>query len=338
MEGAARPSGAATVAGLFVYPMKSCRGVSLACARVAPQGLALAEGPLVPVDRQWCVCGDDGLVQDQRIQPKLALLHVAITAPGAAGAAGRLVLSVEGSPELGELALPVEESAYTDGERVMVSDRYKNLWFGRALSGYCAGQEAADWITRFIRLHSKMKTDERFRIVRFASGEQGRHLSESFRGKSPIAQRARPGDTAGFADCAPVHLLSEESLADLSGRLPADSRVEQPVSFRRFRPNILLRGAAAPYAEDGLWEFAVGAATFRQLGPTGRCVIPTTNPETGVRDEEEQPRATLLEYRPLPYGAGPHGGPTLGIWAAPDACGEVAVGDAVRPLGPEARL
>jgi len=206
------------------------------------------------------------------------------------------------------------------------------------LSGYCAGNKAAEWITSFIHLHSRMARSERFRIVRFASGEQGRHLSEAFGGKSPLARRARPGDTAAFADCAPLHLLSEESLSDLGDRLPPSSSVERPVSLRRFRPNIVLRGAHEPYAEDSLWHFAIGPATFRQLGPTGRCVIPTTSPETGVRDEDEQPRATLLDYRPLPYGAGVHGGPTLGIWAAPDSGGDIALGDVVRALAAEARL
>jgi len=332
-QGEPASAGQAEVAGLFVYPLKSCRGVALERARVTPQGLAPAEGPLEAVDRQWCVCGEGGLVQDQRVQPKLATLHVALDVPSR-----YLTLSVEGRPELGELRLPLAESAYTSGRRVLVSDRHRNRWFGRALSGYCAGDDAAEWITRFIHLHNRVSRDERFRIVRFASGEQGRRLSEAFGGKSPIAQRARQGDTAAFADCAPLHLLSEESLADLGGRLPPGSRVERPVSLRRFRPNIVLRGFDSPYAEDGLWHFAVGPASFRQLGPTGRCVIPTTDPETGDRDEDEQPRATLLSYRPLPYGDGPHGGPTLGIWAAPDECGEVAVGDIVRALGAAARL
>ena len=61
-----------------------------------------------------------------------------------------------------------------------------------------------------------------------------------------------------------------------------------------------------------------GGCTLRGLGVTGRCVIPTTDQATGIRDHAtEEPRATLLQYRPLPYGDGPHGGPVLGIWAAP---------------------
>ena len=75
---------------------------------------------------------------------------------------------------------------------------------------------------------------------------------------------------------------------------------------------------------------------FRNLGVSGRCVIPTTDPTTGTRDDDEQPREVMLGYRPLPYGGGPHGGPTLGIWAAPTAlpggvpaC-RVRVGDPIR--------
>ena len=103
--------------------------------------------------------------------------------------------------------------------------------------------------------------------------------------------------------------------------------------LRRFRPNILIGGAIKPYDEDDWAQFTFGkSAGFRQLGLTGRCVIPTTSPVTGVRDDDEEPRNTMLDYRLLPYGTGVHGGPTLGIWVAPCTSDEtkfVRVGDRV---------
>ena len=135
-------------------------------------------------------------------------------------------------------------------------------------------------------------------------GETGRFwcCCERFCGHFPGSRpgkRAAPGDTAGFADCAPYHLISEGSLADLTARLPAGGAVERPVSVKRFRPNVVVGGVAA-YQEDLASTVHVGAgggvggvggsgrlATFRNLGLSGRCVIPTTDPTTGERDRDE---------------------------------------------------
>jgi hypothetical protein len=49
-------------------------------------------------------------------------------------------------------------------------------------------------------------------LARYNSGAD-RRISEAFRGKSVIAQRAaETSDSAAFADCAPLHLLSLASL------------------------------------------------------------------------------------------------------------------------------
>ena len=131
---------------------------------------------------------------------------------------------------------------------------------------------------------------------------------------------SHPGGTASVC-----RLLSTASLADLARRLPAGSAVERPVNAQRFRPNIVVEGLGA-YGEDGLASFTLGptaSMSFRQLGATGRCVIPTTHPTQGHRDEEEEPRSTLMRYRPRPYGDGVHGGPVFGVWVAPDEAGGI---------------
>mmetsp|Transcript_16133 Transcript_16133/g.31567 ORF Transcript_16133/g.31567 Transcript_16133/m.31567 type:complete len:332 (+) Transcript_16133:2-997(+) len=325
-----------SVQALYIYPVKSCGGVALDSAVVTPQGLGLWQkksGVALPLDRQWCVCDEDGFVQDIRVQPKMATVTVEL---------------VEGSshirlsePGVSSLTLPVTEDWYTGSEHpeVIVSDRHKSMWFGRPLTGRCAGAEAETWITNFIHSHNSIARSEKFRIVRFMSGTAGtgevpqRQLSKSFKGKSIIAKRAKTNDTAAFADCAPYHLVSSSSLEDLSRRTAENSSLELPLATARFRPNIVISGMA-PYAEDDCWVLKIAGCQFRQLGPTGRCVIPTTDPQTGIRNEDEQPRATLMEYRPRPYGDGAHGGPTFGIWLVPDDVGvEIAINSEVlKPL------
>lgn len=55
------------VTGLFVYPVKSCRGISLSSAQLEKTGLAW--------DRRWCVVKQaTGRFVTQREHPKLALV------------------------------------------------------------------------------------------------------------------------------------------------------------------------------------------------------------------------------------------------------------------------
>jgi hypothetical protein len=58
------------VAGLFVYPVKSCRGLAVAQSELTRRGLAL--------DRRWMVTRDDGQFVTQRELPQLALIDVRV--------------------------------------------------------------------------------------------------------------------------------------------------------------------------------------------------------------------------------------------------------------------
>jgi uncharacterized protein YcbX len=105
---------------------------------------------------------------------------------------------------------------------------------------------------------------------------------------------ARPGDEVAFADAHPFLLLSEASLADLN------SRLDLPVPMNRFRPNVVVRGAAA-FAEDAWRRIRIGSVILRASGPCARCVITTTNQETLERGKE--PLRTLAAYRRGGHGS-----------------------------------
>lgn len=100
----------------------------------------------------------------------------------------------------------------------------------------------------------------------------------------------REGDRVGFADGFPFPflLLSEASLRDLN------SRLAEPVSMLRFRPNLVVAGTE-PYAEDGWREIEVGAMRLRVVKPCARCSIVTVDPATAHRGKE--PLRTLAMYR-----------------------------------------
>ena len=97
-----------------------------------------------------------------------------------------------------------------------------------------------------------------------------------------------------FADCAAYHLASQDILADLNSRLL--NAGAEAAEMARFRPNTVVRGestALEPYTEDGWVLFSIGGGSFRQLGQTARCVIPSTHPTEGMRHEDENPRELL---------------------------------------------
>jgi uncharacterized protein YcbX len=83
-----------------------------------------------------------------------------------------------------------------------------------------------------------------------------------------------------------------------------------------------VEGAPA-WAEDG-WvggRLRIGEVTFRAPKPCGRCVVTTTDQETGARGHE--PLRTLGRHRNI-------GGKLLfGLNLIPDATGEIRVGDEV---------
>ncbi|XP_020224298.1 mitochondrial amidoxime reducing component 2-like [Cajanus cajan] len=69
--GASTPSTpSAKVSAIFVYPIKSCRGISLSHAPLTPAGFRW--------DRQWMVVNPEGQgrMYTQRVEPRLALVEV----------------------------------------------------------------------------------------------------------------------------------------------------------------------------------------------------------------------------------------------------------------------
>jgi hypothetical protein len=99
---------------------------------------------------------------------------------------------------------------------------------------------------------------------------------------------AQPGDRVSFADAYPFLLLSLGSLRHLN------SRLNLPVPMDRFRPNIVVDGCK-PHAEDGWASIRIGEVDFDVTKPCARCVVTTTDQETGERGRE--PLQTLASYR-----------------------------------------
>lgn len=143
---------------------------------------------------------------------------------------------------------------------------------------------------------------------------------DSFRRVDP--ERVAESRRVGFADGFPFLVVNDASLGELNTRL------ESPVDIRRFRPNIVVDGAA-PWDEDGWRCLKIGDRRFDLAKPCSRCVMTTVDPETGVKDSGTQPLKMLASYRKTKDGV------IFGQNAVHDGPGQVSVGDMVSVLQEE---
>ena len=141
------------------------------------------------------------------------------------------------------------------------------------------------------------------------------------------------GDHVAFQDSCPVTVLSLASVARINDWMieTALGRGEEPTSIDadRFRPNLLLDGDVAPFAEDHWVRIRIGDVVLRRAIPVSRCVMTTIDPADLSRGKE--PIRTLARHRAW-------SGKT---WAAvhfvPEQTGRIAVDDDVTVLADDAQ-
>lgn len=231
----------ARITALHVYPVKSCRGVSLAEAAVATRGLVAGHGADAVWDREWLIVDHDGRFVTQRENPKLALIATAIHH-------GALMLTSAGRPSL-SVSLA----------RLRAPARQVAVW-NSVISAHDAGDEAAEWLSSTL--------GSNVRLVRFDRGHR-RLCNPAYAGDS--------GAHTAFADGYPILVIGEASLDDLNDRL-AD-KGEQPLPMNRFRPNVVLSGLE-PYDEDHIDTLAADGVVMKFVKPCARCQITTTDQDS----------------------------------------------------------
>ncbi|MEM7018868.1 MAG: MOSC N-terminal beta barrel domain-containing protein [Pseudomonadota bacterium] len=116
----------------------------------------------------------------------------------------------------------------------------------------------------------------------------------------PAMERVHETPKQRFFSASTVSLANQASLDDLNQRL------ESPVPMNRFRMNVIVDGLE-PYAEDHLDSASNGQVELLQVTPAERCVIITTDQQTGDRPKHDLMKV-LGEYRRKPkedsFGSG----------------------------------
>jgi uncharacterized protein YcbX len=205
-------------------------------------------------DRSFMLVDADGRFLSQREHARMALIEPRLTEE-------TLSLTAPGSEAI---SIPV----LTQGAR-----REVTVWRDRC-EAVDQGDAAAEWASSFLGVSC--------RLVRIAD-DAVRAVDRDF--------AVSDGDQVGFADGYPFLLTTEESLADLNGRMAA------ALPMNRFRPNIVLAGLE-PFAEDDWQRVRIGEIVFAVVKPCARCAITTTNQATAERGKE--PLRTLATYRQVP--------------------------------------
>jgi len=212
-------------------------------------------------DRRWMLVDEAGEMVSIREHKGMVLLHPEITADGGlvvrdtSGALEPLVVAVPSGDDLAPVSLFGDPPFLA-----AVAADEAHAWFGKAVG-------------------------EQVRLV---------HADDPAR---RLANPAYAGTVVpmAFADGYPLHLTTEESLAELNERIAEGPLADLgPLPMVRFRPNVVVSGAPA-WADDGWATLRIGEGVYRAVKGCARCTIPTTHHETAERFHE--PTATLARIR-----------------------------------------
>jgi uncharacterized protein YcbX len=137
--------------------------------------------------------------------------------------------------------------AVFDGPKILI-----DLW-GDTVEAIDQGDPASDWFSLYLGTP-----------VRFVRIIPGKHRKDTTGISKPSSLFYR----------TPILLMAKESVEELS------VRVQETLSYERFRPNIVLSGLR-PFEEDSIARIRIGNVILDISELCERCSIPAVNPKTG---------------------------------------------------------
>lgn len=307
-----------TIVDLRIYPVKSCRGLSVDSRNMLRTGLEL--------DRQWMfVCWETNKTARWKFitirgDPRMTMIKTAIDFDK-----DELVLTVDGpSVRVAVPAHPTKEWLAANTE-----DTEAEIW-DKNTAAHIYPAEVTAGISKFLEKDVRLVYKGSFVAPRLLRGNG----SPSLLGRQ---------ENLGFADMMPVLVASLASMAELNERIRKTGQVDADWSIHRFRPNIIVQGNT-PWEEDN-WKMLKIAerndkeelAKIRARSPTAsgppfildvasrcmRCQVPNVDPLTAEK-HKQQPWDTLMKYRRIDKGA--KFKPAFGMLCCPRNEGEIRVG------------
>ncbi|KAM0790104.1 hypothetical protein ACM66B_005431 [Microbotryomycetes sp. NB124-2] len=278
---------------LWIFPVKSCRGIKVQEATVLPRGLQY--------DRELVICdADTHKFLTARTIPKMILIETAIdfdkkelTLTIPADAANP---SAKQSSHVVSLERPTSEQ---DGGANHIND--VSIWKDNGLDGFLVGSpELIDDLSSFMGR----------RVILVQKGFDLRMAGpEGFVQSLPEARfDYEEHPSVSWADEYPVLFVSKASLQDLDQRVQNDDEVAQAnasrfdqerwrasgrgIEVNRFRGNVVVAAPAEvlqPWEEDSWAEITTSGdngstADWFVAQRCARCQLPSVDPDTAVRD------------------------------------------------------
>lgn len=220
-------SGDVVVTKLNVFPVKSCRAVSVKEIKIDRFG--------VLGDRRFMIVDGDRFTTQRKL-PRLALITVSYVEEK------QMKFSAPDMPDF--IHQPILE-----GKRMEIT-----LWQD-TVSVIDQGDAVSKWLNQHVGMGSA-----HLRLVAAAEDSESycRPISEL---NVPAKLKNKLSDRQiALTDSGPVSLVSEESLADLNLRLRKRGGVE--VNLKQFRMNIEVSGCSNPFEEDRWLLVQIGSVPF----------------------------------------------------------------------------
>lgn len=209
-------------------------------------------------DRRWMLVDDDGVFLSQRENPELALFQTEIEGDS-------LIISHrEKTAEKVKVALNPAPSTHVKNLDTL-------LWDDK-IEAYEVDGKISAWFSKILEYS--------VRLV---------YMPEESHRKVDPDYAITAEDINSFSDGFPFLIIGQSSLDDLN------SRMNEAVPMKRFRPNFVFIGGEA-YEEETWSEFVIGSLAFYGVKPCGRCVMITVDPEKGIVAGKE-PLLTLSKYK-----------------------------------------
>ncbi|KAI9664376.1 MAG: hypothetical protein M1831_002309 [Alyxoria varia] len=289
------PNPQTEITDIRIYPIKSCRGISLRSTALTKQGLDF--------DRNWMIVDPDTKnFQTIRETSELTLLDTALENTHADGS---LALTVRFRP--------------SPGESVSVPARPTEEWLTENTQGL---QDVTIWGNQ---TDAWIYNDD---VNSLLSKWIGKPLALAYKGPTPRVLRGNGSpesigreERMNFPDMMPIQIANEASIEELNSRLTAKS--EKEITIERFRPNIIVKGGdqdGIPAWSEDEWKKVQIIASERNSSWSSvpwssgqstipmdvlcrclRCQVPNVDPETAEKHPKE-PWDTLVKYRRIDEG------------------------------------
>lgn len=277
----------AYVKEIFIHPVKSLRGLSVAESEVDSYGFKH--------DRKFMVCETDRKTPGkykfatQRQYPQFTLIQPAIDED-------RNTLTLEYPPENIYLSIPLYVSPET-AEKCPVLETL--IWgeYPKSLDLSAVYPE----ITVFFEKVTGAFRESGSRITLVAPFIR-REVSMGLR-ESDRANIDREIPESAYQDYFPGNLVCEESLWDLDSRVQEKTNGEVKLSPRNFRPNMVITDTNGPWDEDDWKRIMIGNHEWIVPCRNIRCQITTVNLNSGKFETTREPYKTLQSFRRIDTGS-----------------------------------